>query len=174
MRKDLVIIRQMIGRLLKRDLDSILEVINEAAPAYKGVIPHDRWKEPYMSAKELEDEIDSGVDFFGLEEEGRIIGLMGIQELKEITLIRHAYVFTEYQRREVGRKLLQYLIDLAKGSEILVGTWKAASWAIQFYEKHGFMLISSEEKNRLLRKYWNIPERQVETSVVLRFGRNKP
>ncbi len=112
--------------------------------------------------------------FFGLQEEGRIIGLMGIQELEEITLIRHAYVFTEYQRRGAGRKLLQYLINLAKGPEILVGTWKAANWAIQFYEKHGFMLISSEEKNRLLRKYWNIPERQVETSVVLRFGRNKP
>ena len=164
----------MIGRLLKRDLDSILEVINEAAQAYKGVIPNDRWKEPYMSAKELRDEINSGVDFFGLQEEGRIIGIMGIQEVKEITLIRHAYVFTKYQRRGVGRKLLQYLIDLAKGSEILVGTWKAANWAIQFYEKHGFRLVSSDEKDRLLRKYWNIPERQVETSVVLRFGRNKP
>ncbi len=164
----------MIGRLLKRDLDSILEVINEAAQAYKGVIPNDRWKEPYMSAKELEEQIDCGVDFFGLQEEGRIIGLMGIQELKEITLIRHAYVFTEYQRRGVGKRLLQYLIDLAKGTEILVGTWKAANWAIQFYEKHGFRLVSSDEKDRLLRKYWNIPERQVETSVVLRFGRNKP
>ena len=164
----------MIGRLLKRNLDSILEVINEAAQAYKGVIPNDRWKEPYMSAKELRDEINSGVDFFGLQEEGRIIGIMGIQEVKEITLIRHAYVFTEHQRKGVGEKLLQYLINLAKGSEILVGTWKAANWAIQFYEKHGFRLISSEEKDRLLRKYWNIPERQVETSVVLRFGRNKP
>ncbi len=164
----------MIGRLLKRDLDSILEVINEAAQAYKGIIPDDRWKEPYMSAKELGDEIDCGVDFFGLQEEGRIIGLMGIQELKEITLIRHAYVLTQYQRRGVGRRLLQHLINLAKGSEILVGTWKAASWAIQFYEKHGFSLISSDEKDRLLRKYWNIPERQVETSAVLRFGRNKP
>ena len=164
----------MIGRLLKRDLDSILEVINEAAQAYKGVIPNDRWKEPYMSAKELGDEIDSGVDFFGLQEEGRIIGLMGIQELKEITLIRHTYVLTEHQRGGVGSKLLQYLINLAKGSEILVGTWKAANWAIQFYEKHGFRLVSSDQKDRLLRKYWNIPERQVETSLVLRFGRNKP
>jgi len=164
----------MIRRLPKRDLDSILEVINDAAQAYKGVIPNDRWKEPYMSAKELEEQIDSGVDFFGLQEEGRIIGVMGIQEVKEITLIRHAYVFTEYQRRGVGRKLLQYLINLAKAPEILVGTWKTASWAIQFYEKHGFMPISSDEKDRLLRKYWNIPERQVETSLVLRFGRNKP
>ena len=164
----------MIGRLLKRDLDSILEVINEAAQAYKGVIPNDRWKEPYMSAKELGDEIDSGVDFFGLQEEGRIIGLMGIQELKEITLIRHTYVLTEHQRGGVGSKLLQYLINLAKAPEILVGTWKAANWAIQFYEAYGFTLVSSYEKDRLLREYWNIPERQVETSLVLRFGRNKP
>ena len=164
----------MIGRLLKRDLDSILEVINEAAQAYKGVIPDDRWKEPYMSAKELRDEIDSGVDFFGLQEEGRIIGLMGIQELKEITLIRHTYVLTEHQRGGVGSKLLQYLINLAKAPEILVGTWKAANWAIQFYEAYGFTLVSSYEKDRLLREYWNIPERQVETSLVLRFGRNKP
>ncbi len=164
----------MIRRLLERDLNSMLKVINDAAQVYKGVIPDDTWKEPYMSAKELRGEIDSGVDFFGLQEEGRIIGVMGIQELKEVTLIRHAYVLTEHQRREVGRKLLQYLINLAKAPEILVGTWKAANWAIQFYEKHGFRLISSDEKDRLLRKYWNIPERQVETSVILRFDRNKP
>ena len=167
----MVIIRKMIRRLLERDLDSILEVINDAAQVYKGVIPDDRWKEPYMSAKELGDEIDSGVDFFGLQEEGRIIGVMGIQELKEVTLIRHTYVLTEHQRRGVGSKLLQYLIDLAKVPEILVGTWKAASWAIQFYEAYGFTLVSSYEKDRLLRKHWNIPERQVETSVVLRFKR---
>ncbi|GAH56167.1 unnamed protein product, partial [marine sediment metagenome] len=145
--------------------------INDAAQAYKGVIPDDRWKEPYMSAKELGDEIDSGVDFFGLEEEGIIIGVMGIQELKEVTLIRHTYVLTEHQRRGVGSKLLQYLINLAEGPEILVGTWKAASWAIQFYEAYGFTLVSSHEKDRLLRKHWNIPERQVETSVILRFKR---
>jgi len=169
--KDLVITREMIRRLLERDLDSILEVINDAAQVYKGVIPNDRWKEPYMSAKELREEIDSGVDFVGLEEEGIIIGVMGIQEVKEITLIRHAHVATQYQRRGVGEKLLQYLIDLAKGREILVGTWKAASWAIQFYEKHGFTLVSSHEKDGLLRKHWNIPERQVQNSVVLRFKR---
>ena len=167
----MVIIRKMIRGLLERDLDSILEVINDAAQVYKGVIPDDRWKEPYMSAEELGDEIDSGVDFVGLEEEGIIIGVMGIEEVKEITLIRHTYVLTEHQRRGVGSKLLQYLINLAEAPEILVGTWKAANWAIQFYEKHGFRLISSDEKDRLLRKYWNIPERQVETSVVLRFKR---
>jgi len=149
----------------------MLEVINDAAQVYKGVIPDDRWKEPYMSAEELGDEIDSGVDFFGLEKEGRIIGVMGIQELKEVTLIRHTYVLTEHQRRGVGSKLLQYLINLAEGPEILVGTWKAASWAIQFYEAYGFTLVSSYEKDRLLREYWNIPERQIETSVVLRFKR---
>ena len=167
----MVIIRKMIRRLLERDLNSMLEVINGAAQVYKGVIPGDRWKEPYMSAKELGDEIDSGVDFFGLKEEGRIIGVMGIQELREVTLIRHTYVLTEHQRRGAGSKLLQYLINLAKAPEILVGTWKAASWAIQFYEKHGFTLVSSHEKDGLLRKHWNIPERQVETSVVLRFKR---
>jgi len=167
----MVIIRKMIRRLLERDLNSMLEVINDAAQAYKGLIPNDRSKEPYMSAKELGEQIDSGVDFVGLEEEGIIIGVMGIEEVKEITLIRHAYVATEYQRRGVGGKLLQYLIDLAKAPEILVGTWKAASWAIQFYEKHGFTLVSSHEKDGLLRKHWNIPERQVEASVVLRFKR---
>ena len=167
----MVIIRKMIRRLLERDLDSMLEVINDAAQVYKGVIPDDRWKEPYMSARELREEIDSGVDFFGLEEEGRIIGVMGIQELKEATLVRHAYVLTEHQRRGVGSKLLQYLINLAEGPEILVGTWKAASWAIQFYEAYGFTLVSSYEKDRLLREYWNIPERQIETSVLLRFKR---
>lgn len=149
----------------------MLEVINDAAQAYKGIIPNDRWKEPYMSAKELGEQIDGGVDFFGWQEKGRIIGVMGIQEVKEITLIRHAYVLPECQRRGVGGKLLQYLIDLARAPQILVGTWKAASWAIQFYEKHGFSLISSDEKDMLLRKYWNIPERQVETSVILRFTR---
>ena len=167
----MVIIGKMIRRLLERDLNSMLEVMNDAAQAYKGVIPNDRWKEPYMSAEELGDEIDSGVDFFGLEKEGRIIGVMGIQELKEVTLIRHTYVLTEHQRRGVGSKLLQYLVNLAEGPEILVGTWKAASWAIQFYEAYGFTLVSSYEKDGLLRKHWNIPERQIETSVVLRFKR---
>ncbi len=161
----------MIRKLLERDLNSMLEVINDAAQAYKGVIPNDRWKEPYMSAEELADEIDSGVNFFGLEKRGRIIGVMGIQELKEITLIRHAYVLTEHQRKGVGRKILQYLIDLAKVPEILVGTWQSVKWAIQFYEKHGFTLVSYHEKEKLLKKHWNIPERQVKTSVVLKLNK---
>ena len=122
-----------------------------------------------MSTKELKEQIDSGVRFFGLKGKGEIIGIMGIQYVKDVTLIRHAYVLKKYQRRGVGRKLLKYLINLAKCPEILVGTWADASWAIQFYEKHGFKLISSKEKDRLLKKYWSIPKRQIETSVVLRF-----
>jgi len=161
----------MIHGLLSQDFNSILRVINHAAQAYKGVIPNDRWKDPYMSAKELKKQIDSGVEFFGLEEKRKIIGVMGIQHVKDVTLIRHAYVLTKYQRRGIGEKLLKYLINLAKDPEILVGTWKVANWAIQFYEKNGFSLTSSEEKDRLLRKYWDIPERQIETSVVLQFSR---
>jgi len=161
----------MIRRLQREDFDSILEVINDAAQAYKGVIPNDRWKEPYMSAKELKEQIDSGVEFFGLEEKGQTIGVTGIQHVKDVTLIRHAYILTKYQRRGIGRMLLKYLINLAKCPQILVGTWADANWAIQFYEKHGFNLASSKEKDSLLRKYWDIPERQVETSIVLRFSR---
>ena len=161
----------MIRGLLSQDFNSILGVINHAAQAYKGVIPDDRWKEPYMSAKELKKQIDSGVEFFGLEQKKKIIGVMGIQHVKDVTLIRHAYVLRKYQRRGIGGRLLKYLMSLAKDPEILVGTWKAANWAIQFYERHGFSLTSSEEKDRLLRKYWDIPERQIETSVVLQFSR---
>jgi len=161
----------MMRRLLSQDFNSILRVVNDAAQAYKGVIPGDRWKEPYMSVKELREQIDSGVEFFGLEEKEEIIGVMGIQHIKDVTLIRHAYVLTKYQRRGIGEKLLKYLMSLIKYPEILVGTWKDANWAIQFYEKHGFKLTSSKEKDSLLRKYWDIPERQIETSVVLRFSR---
>jgi len=161
----------MIGKLLPQDFSSILRVINDVAQAYKGIIPNDRWKEPYMSAKELREQIDSGVKFFGLKEKGEIIAVMGIQHVKDVTLIRHAYVLTKYQRRGIGGKLLKYLMSLAKCPEILVGTWADANWAIQFYGKHGFELTSSKEKDSLLKKYWDIPERQMETSVVLRFRR---
>jgi len=161
----------MIRKLLPTDFNSILRVINDAARAYKGVIPNDRWKEPYMSAKELREQIESSIKFFGFEEKGEIIGVMGIQLVKEVILIRHAYVLTKYQRKGIGEKLLKYLMSLAKYPEILVGTWRDANWAIQFYEKHGFKLIPSKEKDRLLRKYWDIPERQIETSVVLQYGK---
>lgn len=158
----------MICSLLPSDFDAILKIINDAAQAYKGVIPGDRWKEPYMSAEELRGEIEVGVRFFGWLEGGHLLGVTGIQALKDTTLIRHAYVLPGYQRQGIGTKLLEYLIGLAETAEILVGTWVDATWAIRFYEKHGFKLVSPREKDRLLRTYWNIPERQVETSVVLR------
>lgn len=161
----------MIRKLLSQEFNCILEIINDAAVAYKGVIPDDRWKQPYMSAKELREEIDSGVEFFGLEEKERIVGVMGVQDVKDVTLLRHAYVLTSCQGKGVGGKLLKYLINLTKSSKILVGTWKDATWAIRFYEKHGFKLTSFREKDKLLRKYWNITERQIETSVVLRLNR---
>jgi GNAT superfamily N-acetyltransferase len=157
----------MICRLSSSEFDSILGVVNDAAETYRGVIPEDRWKEPYMSAEELRNEIESGVEFYGWKEDNVLVAVMGIQLVNDVTLIRHSYVLTSRQRRGIGKNLLNYLISLARTSEILVGTWEAAYWAISFYEKHGFRLMPSEEKNRLLRKYWNITERQIETSVVL-------
>jgi GNAT superfamily N-acetyltransferase len=159
---------EMICRLSPSNLDSILNVVNDAAQAYKSVIPEDRWKEHYMSPKELRKEIESGVEFYGWLEENILVGVMGIQLVNDVTLIRHAYVFRDHQRRGIGENLLDYLVSLARTCEVLVGTWEAAHWAIRFYEKHGFKLVSKEEKDRLLRKYWNIPERQIETSVVLK------
>lgn len=158
----------MIRRLLHSDFNPILEVVNDAAEAYRSVIPSDRWKGPYMSAEELEEEIEAGVRFYGWFGDDILIGVMGMQPFKDTTLIRHSYVLTEHQRRGIGGQLLKHLKGLAEASEILVGTWEDASWAIRFYEKHGFKLVSNEEKDRLLRKYWRIPERQIETSVVLR------
>jgi GNAT superfamily N-acetyltransferase len=158
----------MIRSLSPSDFDAILKVINDAAQAYKGVIPNDRWKEPYMSAGELREEIEAGVRFFGWVEGGHLLAVAGIQALIDTTLIRHAYVLLGFQRKGIGKRLLEYLVGLAETPEVLVGTWADATWAIQFYEKHGFKLVSSREKDRLLRRYWNIPERQVKTSVVLR------
>ncbi|MFB3888602.1 MAG: GNAT family N-acetyltransferase [Candidatus Bathyarchaeia archaeon] len=158
----------MIRKLPPSEFNSILHVVNEAASAYEGVIPPDRWKEPYMSAEELREESESGVQFYGLEENGALLAVMGIQRVRDVTLIRHAYVLSRHQRRGLGRKLLEHLLSLAETPLILVGTWEAAWWAVRFYEKNGFRLVSWEEKNRLLREYWNIPERQVETSVVLK------
>ena len=126
-----------------------------------------------MTSEELKREIDSGVEFYGWFEDDTLIGVMGIQFVKDVTLIRHAYVLPEYQRRGIGSKLLKHLIDLAKTTEILVGTWANATWAIRFYEKHGFKLVPPEEKDKLLRKYWNIPERQIEASVVLKLRKRR-
>jgi GNAT superfamily N-acetyltransferase len=158
----------MIRSLLPSDFDTILTVINDAAQAYRGVIPDDRWKEPYMTAGELEEEIEAGVRFFVWTEDEHLLGVAGIQALGDATLIRHAYVLPGCQRMGIGTKLVGYLLSLADTPQVLVGTWADATWAIRFYQKHGFKLVSSREKNRLLRKYWNIPERQIETSVVLK------
>ena len=161
----------MIRRLFPPDSNYIIIVINDAAEAYKGIIPADRWKEPYMPAEELRQELKDGVEFYGWTENGILVGVMGIQQVRDVTLIRHAYVLTSRQRAGIGEKLLSHLLKLAQTRDVLVGTWEAAWWAVRFYEKHGFSLVSKEEKNRLLREYWNIPERQVETSVVLRFDK---
>jgi ribosomal protein S18 acetylase RimI-like enzyme len=158
----------MICKLLLSEFDSVLEVVNGAAQVYRDVIPSDRWKDPYMSSEELEKEIEAGVEFYGWKENDTLLGVMGIQPVKDTTLIRHSYVLAKHQRRGIGEKLLNQLKNLAKTSEILVGTWHDATWAIRFYEKHGFRLVSRKEKDRLLRKYWNIPDRQIETSVVLK------
>ena len=159
----------MMRELSHYDFGSILQVINDAAQAYRGVIPGDRWKEPYMSAEELRKEMEDGVRFYGWVEDDALLGVMGIQSVKDTTLIRHSYVLTRSQGTGIGGKLLNHLMSLAETPEILVGTWEDATWAIRFYEKHGFRLVPREEKDRLLRGYWNIPDRQIETSVVLRF-----
>ncbi|MGA2617156.1 MAG: GNAT family N-acetyltransferase [Thermoguttaceae bacterium] len=148
------------------DFDTIVSIINEAAEAYRDVIPADRWHEPYMSREELRHEIHSGVRFWGWQAAGELVGVMGIQDVQDVTLIRHAYVRTAKRNQGIGGNLLCRLRELTN-RPVLIGTWAAATWAIRFYQKHGFRLVTPEEKNRLLKKYWSIPERQVETSVVL-------
>jgi len=148
------------------DISEIYEVINNAAQIYRGVIPSDQWKTPYMSWEELEKEISDGVIFYGYWEEGALLGVMGIQDVGDVTLIRHAYVHREFQRLGVGGRLLKTLMKKTN-KPVLIGTWRDAVWAIKFYEKHGFQIVSQIEKDRLLRKYWDISDRQIETSVVL-------
>jgi GNAT superfamily N-acetyltransferase len=161
----------MICKLTNTDFSAILTVIDDAAVAYRGKIPADRWKEPYMLIQELKEEIQSGIQFYGYIENGELIAVMGIQPVGDVTLIRHAYTLTSHQRRGAGEKLLTCLLRLATTNRILVGTWETAPWAIKFYQKHGFQLLSREETNKLLKKYWNIPERQVENSIVLEYKR---
>ena len=156
----------MIRKCDDTDFEVIYEIVNDGAQAYKGVIPADRLKEPYMDREELRHEIDAGVEFWGYEEAGELLGVMGIQHVLDVTLIRHAYVQTARQNRGIGGKLLLHLRTMTS-RPILIGTWADASWAIRFYEKHGFRVVTVEEKNRLLKKYWSIPDRQIETSVVL-------
>ena len=156
----------MIRQCDNSEFGIIYEIINDAAQAYKGVIPVDRWEEPYMSEDELRREMDEGVLFWGYEEDGELVGVTGIQHVQDVTLIRHAYVRTAKRKQGIGGKLLSHLRKQTT-RPILIGTWADAIWAIRFYEKHGFRLVPSEEKNRLLKKYWSVPERQIETSVVL-------
>ena len=148
------------------DFPAMLAIINDAAQAYRGVIPADRWHEPYMPADELGAEIAGGIVFWVAEEGERVLGVMGIQDKGEVALVRHAYVSPAAQKMGVGTKLLHHVQGLAP-KPVLVGTWAAASWAIEFYRRNGFSVVPEGEKNRLLRKYWSIPERQIETSVVL-------
>jgi len=156
----------LIRPLADDEIERALAIINQAALAYQGVIPADCWHEPYMPEAELRAEIAGGVNFWGFETEGRLMGVIGRQDLPDVTLIRHAYVDLEAQRQGVGSRLLTYLLDEIPGP-VLVGTWAAAWWAIRFYEKHGFRLLPQVEKDQLLRTYWTISPRQVETSVVL-------
>jgi GNAT superfamily N-acetyltransferase len=155
-----------IAPCIAADMPAIFGIINDAAQAYKGVIPADRWHEPYMSMDELQSEIARGVRFYGYRDGSELIGVMGIQDVKDVTLIRHAYVRTRSRNGGIGRALLEHLNRLAD-RPVMLGTWKAATWAIAFYEKNGFYVVSEDDKNRLLRTYWTIPERQVEESVVL-------
>jgi len=156
----------MIRQCRQNDLDAMYGIINDAAQAYQGHIPADRWKEPYMSREHLQQEIDDGVVFWGCEASDGLIGVMGIQAVQDVTLIRHAYVRTAHRGKGIGGRLLSELKQMTSGPT-LVGTWKAAVWAVRFYEKHGYRLVTEQQKDQLLRAYWKIPARQVETSVVL-------
>lgn len=156
----------MIRICTDRDFDAILTTINDGARAYKGVIPRDCWHEPYMARPELDREIKDGVVFHGYEEDEILLGVMGIQDRGDVSLIRHAYVFTAHRNRGIGTTLLDFL-ESSTTKPLLVGTWAAAAWAIAFYEKKRYRLLPPDEKDRLLRKYWTIPQRQAEASVVL-------
>lgn len=156
----------MIRRCEERDFDFIWAIINDGAIAYKGIIPADRWHEPYMTREELRREINDGVAFWGYELDGELAGVMGIQPVQDVTLIRHAYVRTNYRNQGIGARLLVHL-QQSTASPMLVGTWTDAVWAIRFYEKHGFRLLPDAIYQVVIRRYWKIPDRQIETSVVL-------
>lgn len=156
----------MIRRCDDRDFDLTWTIVNDGAQAYKGIIPADRWTDPYMSREQLRHEISEGVVFWGYEDAGSLLGVMGIQAVQDVTLIRHAYVRTTNQKRGIGALLLSHLRELAS-TPVLIGTWADAVWAIRFYERHGFQLVGPQEKDQLLKRYWTVPERQIEASVVL-------
>lgn len=154
----------MIRKCGLKDEEIIFKIINESAKAYKAVIPADRYHEPYMPLEELRGEM-SEMTFFGYEDEGKLLGVAGFKPVKDVTLVRHTYVLPKHQRRGIGGKLLNHIKRITTTQQLLVGTWEAATWAIRFYEKYGFRLLPN--KDELLRKYWKIPERQIELSVVL-------
>ena len=156
----------MIRRCGPADFESIFQIINDSAQAYKGIIPEDRWHEPYMPRGELRHEISDGVIFWGFELDAGLAGVMGIQDKGRVCLIRHAYVLPVCRRQRVGTRLLKHL-ESTTSKPMLIGTWAAASWAVAFYVKNGYRVVTEQEKNRLLLEYWSIPERQVQTSVVL-------
>jgi N-acetylglutamate synthase-like GNAT family acetyltransferase len=156
----------MIRLCEKAEFERIYAVINDGARAYKGVIPEGCWTDPYMSESELQEEINRGVVFWCCEENGRIIGVMGLEDVEDVTLIRHAYVVTASQRQGIGRRLLSRLQSRSR-KPILIGTWADAIWAIRFYEKNGFQMVGLDEGEWLLKRYWRVPQRQIDTSVVL-------
>jgi GNAT superfamily N-acetyltransferase len=156
----------MIRQCTPADFDAIFEIINDGAQAYKGIIPADRWSEPYMSREKLQHELDAGVVFSCYEQGGTPSGVMGIQHVQDVTLIRHAYVRTANRKTGIGAQLLAHLRDQVS-TPILIGTWADATWAIRFYEKHGFAKVGHSQRMLLLKKYWTVPARQIETSVVL-------
>ena len=157
----------MISEYTKNDTSKILHVINDASLRYKGIIPDDCWHQPYMSEQKLIDEFSDSVHMFGYSLNDKLIGVIGIQEVKDVILIRHAYTLVSYQGKGTGSALLEYLLKKNQNSRLLVGTWKNATWAIRFYEKFGFITHSKDETNLLLKKYWKIPSRQIKNSVVL-------
>ena len=156
----------MIRVCIDDDFEAIFQIINNAAEAYRGIIPVDRWHEPYMPREELQAEVSAGVAFLGYEKDGELAGVMGTQDVQDVTLIRHAYVRTPQRGQGIGGELLGRIMDQAT-KPVLIGTWADAVWAVRFYENHGFKVVSTQEKETLLRKYWNVPDRQIETSVVL-------
>ena len=158
----------MISECTKKDICKILYVINIAALKYKGIIPDDCWHEPYMTEKELINEFANKVNMFGYKKNDKLVGVMGIQKLKDVTLIRHAYTVTNYQGEGIGKSLLRYLLEINQSSRLLVGTWQKATWAIRFYEKNGFVLQTKKQTVQLLKKYWKISLNQIENSVVLK------
>ena len=157
----------MISEYTKSDTSKILHIINDASLRYKGIIPNNCWNEPYMSKKELTDEFCNGIRMFGYHYYNKLIGVIGVQEVKDVILIRHAYTLTSYQGKGTGSALLEYLLKKNQNSRLLVGTWRNATWAIRFYEKFGFILHAKEQSTLLLKKYWKITSKQIENSVVL-------